>query len=298
MSQGIVGMLGEVSSGITQPMSQVSYDAGIPQIAVGATKTTITDYGSNIFRVCYTDDFQGPVMAKFAYETLGLHNVAIMTDEKQPYSQYLSRTFKDYYTKLGGTIVAEESYESGQTTFTGQISNIKAKNPEGIFLSGYFNEVGPIVKQAGQLGLKNVKYFGGDGWDSTEIIKSGFPTIVGAYFCNHYNSHETRPEVQDFLMAWLKKYPNPPGTTMGALGYDAAALMIDAVKRAKTKDAHGLIDAIEETTNFKGVSGSITLKGMKGNPAKPALVVKVTAKDFVPAKTFQYEEIYGKGAGS
>ena len=201
VSDGIIGLLGEVSSGITQPMSQVSFENGIPHIAVGATKTTITDMGSNVFRVCYTDDFQGPVMAKFAYDQ-GLRNVAIMTDEKQPYSQYLSKTFKEFFTKLGGTIAAEQSYESGQTTFTGQLSNIKSANPDGLFLSGYFTEVGPIVKQAGQLGLSNVTYMGGDGWDSNQLVKSGGDAIVGGFFCNHYNEHEKRKEVQDFLAAW------------------------------------------------------------------------------------------------
>ncbi len=293
-SQGVVGILGEVASGITQLMAQVSYDNGLPHIAVGATKTTITDYGSNVFRVCYTDDFQGPVMAKFAYETLGLRNVAIMTDVKLPYSEYLTKTFKEYFIKLGGTIVAEASYESKQTTFTAQLSNIKSKSPGGIFLSGYFNEVGPIVRQAGQSGLTGVKYFGGDGWDSSEIIESGGDAIVGGFFCNHYNEHEKRAEVQDFLAAWKKKYNGKmPGTTMGALGYDAAALMMDAIKRASTKDARGIIAALEETTNFKGVSGSITLKGMGGNPAKPALVVEVTKTGFVPRKSFEYSEIYG-----
>lgn len=293
-SQGVVGILGEVASGITQLMAQVTYDNGLPHIAVGATKTTITDWGSNVFRVCYTDDFQGPVMAKFAYETLGLRNVAIMTDVKLPYSEYLSKTFKDYFVKLGGNIVTEASYESKSTTFTAQLSNIKSKNPEGIFLSGYFNEVGPIVRQAAQAGLTNVKYFGGDGWDSSQLIESGGDAIVGGFFCNHYNEKEDRKEVQDFLAAWKAKYNGSmPGTTMGALGYDAAALMMDAIKRATTKDGPGIIAAIEATENFRGVSGNITLKGMGGNPAKPALVVEVTKTGFIPRKTFEYSEIYG-----
>ena len=293
-SQGVVGILGEVASGITQLMAQVSYDNGLPHIAVGATKTTITDYGSNVFRVCYTDDFQGPVMAKFAYETLGLRNVAIMTDVKLPYSEYLTKTFKQKFTDLGGTIVAEAEYESKQTTFTAQLSNIKSKSPEGIFLSGYFNEVGPIVRQAAQSGLTGVKYFGGDGWDSTELITSGGDAIVGGFFCNHYNEKEDRAEVKDFLAAWKSKYNGGvPGTTMGALGYDAAALMMDAIKRASTKDAKGIIAALEDTVDFKAVSGNITLKGMGGNPAKPALVVEVTKTGFVPRKSFAYKDIYG-----
>jgi branched-chain amino acid transport system substrate-binding protein len=296
VQEGVVGILGEVASGITQPMSQVTSANNIPHIAVGATKTTITDIGPNVFRVCYTDDFQGPVMAKFAYEGLGLKTVAIMTDEKQPYSQYLSQMFKEYYTKLGGKIVAEESYESKQTTFTAQLTRIKAKSPQGVFLSGYFNEVGPIVRQAATLGISNVKYFGGDGWDSQELISSGGDAIVGGYFCNHYNEHEDRPKVKSFLEAWNKKYGKAPGTTMGALGYDAAALMIDAIKRANSTDKQPVIDAIENTVDFNGVSGTITLKGMGGNPKKPALIVEVTKDGFNAVKTYQYEEIYTEPA--
>ena len=293
VQDGVVGVLGEVSSGITQPMSQVTFANNLPHIAVGATKTTITEIGPNVFRVCYTDDFQGPVMAKFAYDGLGLKTGAIMTDEKQPYSQYLSQQFKDYYTKLGGQIVAEESYESKQTTFTAQLTRVKARNPQGIFLSGYFNEVGPIVRQAATLGIENVKYFGGDGWDSQEIISSGGDAIVGGFFCNHYNEKEDRPEVKEFLAAWAKKYSGKkPGTTMGALGYDAAKLMIDAIKRAGSTEKQAIIDALENTENFPGVSGSITLKGMGGNPKKPALVVRVNKDGFEAVKSYQYEEIY------
>ena len=215
-----------------------------------------------------------------------------MTDEKQPYSQYLSKMFKEYFIGLGGEIVAEVSYESKQMTFNSQLAEMKAKNPQGIFLSGYFNEVGPIIRQAGTMGFEGVKYFGGDGWDSQELISSGGEAIWGSYFCNHYNEHEDRPIVKEFLEMWIAEHGEMPGTTMGALGYDAAALMMDAIRRAVTKDGPGIIAALEDTVDFDGVSGSITLKGMKGNPAKQALIVKVTKDGFVPATAIQYKDIF------
>ncbi|MBS1715046.1 MAG: ABC transporter substrate-binding protein [Armatimonadetes bacterium] len=290
IGDGAIAILGEVSSGITQQMVTVAFDAGVPVIAIGATKTDLTDSGSNVFRVCYNDDFQGAVMAKFAFEELGLKNVAMMTDNKQPYSQYLSQSFQKNFEKLGGKIVAEEKYESKQSQFAGQIDNLKQKNPEGVFLSGYFNEVGPIASQMRQQGLK-VPLFGGDGWDSSELLTSGGDAIVGNFFCNHYNEKEDRPEVKDFLTKWNAKYKGVPGTTMGALGYDAAALVMDAVKRAKGKKSKDVTEAIEDTTDFKGVSGSITLKGQNGTPAKPALVVEVTKSGFVPKKSYAPSEI-------
>lgn len=290
IADGVVGILGEVASGITQQMAGVSFDAGVPLIAIGATKTDLTDAGSNIFRVCYTDDFQGPVMAKFARDELKLQNMAMMTDNKQPYSQYLSKSFQKAFEAMGGKIVKEEFYESKQTQFAGQIENLKTSNPDGVFLSGYFNEVGPIASQMRQAGLK-VYLLGGDGWDSSELLTSGGDAIVGGYFCNHYSATETRPEVVGFLKKWKDKWGGEPGTTMGALGYDAAALMMDAVKRAKGNKSKDVIVAIEETENFPGVSGSITLKGQNGNPSKPALVVEVTRNGFVAKKSFAPDEI-------
>ncbi len=276
MSDGAIGILGEVASGITMQMEQAAEPKGVPVIAIGATRTDLTQGHDNIFRVCYTDAFQGPVMAKFAYDELGLRNVALMTDQKQPYSTGLSDSFREYFTKLGGHIVDEQKYESGQTNFQGQLTQIKAKNPDGLFMSGYFNETGPIARQAKDAGL-NVKMLGGDGWDSNEILQSGGDAIVGQYFCNHYNNKEDRPEVKDFLAKWAAKYNGTqPATTMGALAYDATMLMCDSLKRAKTKDSKGLRDAIADTVDFAGVSGKITLKGHGGDPPKRALVVQLT----------------------
>jgi branched-chain amino acid transport system substrate-binding protein len=290
VSEGVLCVLGEVASGITRPMTEVTFSKGVPQIAIGATAVDITQGKGNVFRVCYNDDFQGPVMAKFAMDELKLKNVAIMTDNKLPYSQGLSKSFRAKFEEMGGTIVSEEFYEQGNAQFTGQITKLKAKNPDGIFLSGYFNEVGPIAKQLRQNNV-TVPLFGGDGWDSTELINSGGAAIVGGYFCNHYTSTEDRAEVKDFLTKWQAKYKGMPGTTMGALTYDAMMLVADALGRAKAMNAKALIEAIDQTEDFKGVTGTITLKGQNGDPLKSALIVRVERDGFVFAKSFEPEDL-------
>ena len=288
ISKGVVGIVGEVASGITAQIANSAFDAGLPVVAVGATRTDITKKGSNIFRVCYTDDFQGPVMAKFAYEELNLRSIAVMTDTEQPYSTGLSETFKKYFEKLGGKIITEEFYKTKDAQFTSQLTNIKSKNPDGMFLSGYFTEVGLIARQAKEAGLK-VKLLGGDGWDSSDILTGGGEGIVGGFFCNHYNSQESRPEVKNFLTKWKAEYAGKePGTTMGALGYDAMTLMMDAISRAKTPDSKGVIDALEETENFASVSGVITLKGQNGDPPKRALVVEIRPEGQVYRKAYEF----------
>jgi len=279
ISDGAIAIVGEVASGHTIQIAKSAFEKGIPVVAIGATKTDLTANGANVFRVCYTDDFQGPVMAKFAYDKLGLRNVAIMTDNKQPYSQYLSKTFAQTFEKLGGKIVHEAFYESGNTQFSGQLTELKAKNPDGLFLSGYFTEVGPIAQQARAAGL-TVPLMGGDGWDSPQLLTSGGDAIIGGYFCNHYNNADNRPQVTAFLEKWKAGHGGKlPGTTMAALGYDAMALTLDALKRASALNSRALLEAIENTTDFKGVSGDITLKGMGGNPPKRAIVVEVTKPD-------------------
>jgi branched-chain amino acid transport system substrate-binding protein len=274
MSDGNIALVGEVASGITMQMEQAAEPKGIPVIAVGATRTDLTQNHTNLVRVCYTDAFQGPVMAKFAYDELGLRNVALVTDKKLPYSTGLSDAFRAYFVKLGGKIADEQFYEQGTTQFQGLLTNLKAKNPDGLFMSGYFPETGPLARQAKEAGL-TAKMMGGDGWDSNEILKTGGDAIVGQFFCNHYNNNEDRPEVKNFLDKWQKKYGGKPATTMGALGYDAMMLTLQALKVAKTKDSKGLLDAINDTVDFPGVSGKITLKGMHGDPPKRALVVRL-----------------------
>lgn len=290
-SDGAVALLGEVASGITKQMSTVAIDKGIPLVAVGATRTDLTGEANNLFRVCYTDAFQGPVMAYFAFNELKLKKVAMMTDKSQPYSTGLSESFAAKFKELGGEIVTEELYESGQTQFTAQLTNVKAKNPDGIFMSGYFPEAGPMARQIRDIGMKDVKLFGGDGWDSTEIVSGGGEAIIGSYFCNHYNNKEPREEVKSFLDKWKAKYKAEPGTTMGALGYDAAMLLFDAIKRMKGTDSKAITAALEDTSDFKGVSGAITLKGMNGNPPKRALVVMVSKEGQTFAKAYEASEI-------
>lgn len=276
----VVVLLGEVASGITMQMANVGWEAGIPVVAIGATRTDLTEKRGNIFRVCYTDAIQGPVMANFAYEELGLRKVALVTDKKQPYSTGLSDSFRATFEKLGGKIVDEQFYETGNNDFHGILTSIKGNNPDGLFMSGYFSETGPIARQAFDAGLTNVKMLGGDGWDSSEILQTGGKAILGQFFCNHYNNSESRPEVQEFITKWKAKFKGTlPGTTMGALGYDAAALAIDALKRSKQLDSKSLTEALEQTEGFKGVSGVITLKGMNGDPPKRALVVRLAEKD-------------------
>lgn len=272
----VVAILGEVASGVTAPSAQVAQERGVPIISIGSTRIDLSNIGNMFFRVCYTDEFQGAMMAKFAYEDLGLRNVAILTDKKLPYSVGLSNNFRDYFTRLGGKIATEAFYEKDQTDFKGQLTNIKAANPDGLFCSGYFTEIGPIARQKKDVGL-DVPMFGGDGWDSSELLQAGGEGIIGTYYSNHYSNLEDRQEVKDFVSKFERKYKRVPANAMAALGYDAALVLVDSLKRAKSLDSKGIRDAIAEAKDVPGVSGSITI-GPDGNARKPGIVLTAIKK--------------------
>jgi branched-chain amino acid transport system substrate-binding protein len=217
------------------------------------------------------------MLAKFAYDDLGIRNVAILTDKQLPYSTGLSDDFRAYFTTLGGTVVAEDFYEKGTTDFKGQLTNLKAKNPDGLFCSGYFTEIGPIARQRAAVGL-DVPMFGGDGWDSAELLNSGGEGIMGSYYSNHYSNLQDRPQVKDFVSTFKTKYGAEPANAMGALGYDAALVLIDALKRAAAMDSASIRDAIASTSGLEAVSGTITM-GPDGNAQKAGLILKAEMHD-------------------
>lgn len=272
----VVLLLGEIASGLTKQMAEAAADTKIPILAVGATRDNLNYENPNLFRVCYTDSQQALAMAKFAYRHLKLRKIALVTDKIQPFSVGLSEGFRTAFTDLGGEIISEQFYQTGDTLFPDQTARLKRYKPQAIFLSGYFNEVGPFVRQAREVGVK-ATMLGSDGWDSSEILATGGDAILGSYFCNHYNNHDPRPVVTNFLTKWQMAYGGDvPTTAMGALGYDAAMLACKALLRAKTKDAAGLKRAIANTVGYPGVTGRITLKGNAGNPPKRIVIVKLT----------------------
>jgi branched-chain amino acid transport system substrate-binding protein len=276
-SKGVIAVLGEVASGVTGPSAEVCQTAGVPIITIGSTRTALSNTGDMFFRVCYTDAFQGAMLAKFAFENLGIKNVAILTDKQLPYSVGLSDDFRTYFEKLGGKVAAEDFYEKGTTDFKAQLTNLKAKNPEGLFCSGYFTEIGPIARQRAAVGL-DVPMFGGDGWDSKELLTAGGEGIMGAYYSNHYSNLEERAEVKDFVAKFKEAYGAEPSNAMGALGYDAALVLIDALKRASAMDSKSIRDAIASTSGLKCVSGTITM-GSDGNAQKPGIILKAEMYD-------------------
>jgi branched-chain amino acid transport system substrate-binding protein len=273
----VVAILGEVASSNSLAMAPIAQEAKVPMVSPSSTNPKVTEVGDYIFRVCFIDPFQGYVMAKYAHDELKFKTVAILTDKKSAYSEGLTDVFQRKFTEMGGKIVAVEAYAKGDTDFRAQLTNIKKLKPEGLYVPGYYQDVAIIAEQARELGLK-VTMMGGDGWGSEKLFELGGSAVEGSYISNHYSADDPSPRVQDFIRKYQQKYGVVPDS-LAALGYDAARVVIDAMKRAPDLSGPALRDAIAATKDFPGVAGTITLDE-KRNPVKPAVVLAVEGGRF------------------
>jgi branched-chain amino acid transport system substrate-binding protein len=279
----VVAVLGEVASGRSLEAAPICQDNKIPMISPSSTNPKVTETGDYIFRVCYTDPFQGKLLAEFALNTLKAKKIAILSDVAAPYSVGLSQYFREPYLAGGGQIVVEQKYSSHDKDFKAQLTAIKAANPDAIFVPGYYTEAGLIVLQARQLGI-TLPLFGGDGWEAPELIETAGNSLEGTYYSTHYSPEVQSPLVQDFVKKFQTRWNGETPDAMAALGYDSAMVLVDAIKRAGTTDSAKLRDAIAATKDFDCVTGKTTLDAQR-NPSKSAVIITVKDGKFKYVET-------------
>lgn len=272
IDNGAVAILGEVASGRSNEGGPVCQAKKIPMISPASTNPNVTEGRDYVFRVCFIDPFQGAVMAKFAINTLKAKKAAVLTNKTEDYSTGLSKFFKEGFVKNGGEIVSEQTYNTGDKDYNGQLTSMKGTSPDVIFVPGYYGEIPLIAEQARKLGI-NVPLLGGDGWDSEDLFKNGKQYVEGYYFSNHYIKSDPSPAVQEFVKKYQAKYNSEPDA-MAALGYDSVYVLAEAMKKAGTTEAAKLRDAIAATKDFAGVTGKITLDENR-NASKSAVVLKI-----------------------
>lgn len=266
-------ILGEIASSRTLAAAPIAQQNMVPMVTPGSTNPEVTKKGDYIFRVCYMDPFQGEVMARFTFETLGLRKVAMIKDVKNDYSIGLAQFFTEAFTKMGGEVIAEQAYSEGDTDFRAQLTAIKGLKPEAIIVPGYYQESALLVKQARDLKM-DMPFVGGDGWDSGKLIEVGGESMNGTYFTNHYAADDTLAVVQEFVNAYKQRFGGETPDAMAVLGYDAALILFDAISRAGSDDPTKIRDALSRTVGFPGVSGTTTIDAER-NARKPIVVVKI-----------------------
>ena len=283
----VVAIIGAGASGNSLAAAPKAQSARIPLIAPSSTNPAVTQAGDYIFRACFIDGFQGEVMAKFAVNTLKAKRAAIMLDFNSPYSRGLTDFFELSFAKLGGEIVGKQSYSQGDADFRGQLSAIKAANPDVIYIPGYYGDVAIIAKQARQLGL-TLPLLGADGWDAPELWELGGDALNGTYISNHYSADDPAETIQKFVKAYRQRYGNLTPDAHAALAYDALRFLAEAVQRAGTTEGGKLRDALAETKDFQGVTGIISMDKDR-NAVKPAVVLKLQDLKYVYQETIQPE---------
>jgi len=272
-SDKVVAVLGEVASTLSLAGGPVCQEAGIPMITPSSTNPRVTAIGDMIFRVCFIDPFQGLAGAKFARENLKAKTAAILVDQAQAYAVGLGDEFKKNFAKFGGTIATETTYTGGASDFTAQLTTIRAAKPDVIYIPGYYTDVGNIALQARKAGI-NVPLLGGDGWDSEQLAKIGKDAIEGCFYTNHYAPDQPDARVRTFIAAYTKEFGGSVPDGLAALGYDAANILFDAMKRSKSIAGKDLRDAIAATKNFAAVTGEITINAQR-DAVKSAVVVEM-----------------------
>ena len=283
-SDGVMAVLGEVASSRSLEAAPICQENKIPMISPASTNPRVTEAGDYIFRVCFIDPFQGTVMANFARKTLKLKSAAVLKETSSDYSVGLAKYFVAGFTADGGNIVGEENYSHGDKDFSAQLTALKADNPDGIFVPGYYTEVGLIALQARQLGI-TVPLFGGDGWESSSLVPIGGRALEGCYFSTHYSPQDTSSAVQNFVKEYRAQYGDTPDA-MAALGYDSAMILADAFKRAGSTDGAKVRDALAATKDFAGVTGEITIDSNR-NASKPAVILTITNGQFQYVETIK-----------
>jgi branched-chain amino acid transport system substrate-binding protein len=247
-----------------------------PKTTLDTTTGKSKDY---VFRACYTDPFEGRVLARFVLEKLKAKKVAVLYDVASEAPKSQADLFRLTFEELGGKTVAFETYTTGDRDFSAQLTKIKSANPDVIFLPAYYNDVGLIAQQAHRAGITQ-PLVGSDAWSSPELIKLSNGTVEGDYFANHYASDIATPTAKKFIDAYAKQYGTIPDD-VAALTYDSMGLLFEAIKKSPTLDRKVVRDSLATLANYSGVTGDIKFTAGSGDPVKSAVIMQIKGDKFV-----------------
>jgi len=282
-------ILGPATTGATKAAIPVADKNKVPLISASATADDVTVDAKGVkeyaYRICFNDSFQGTVMANFASKNLNAKNAVVLMDNSSDYGKGLAKTFTETFTKNGGTIVAQEAFVKDEKDFNAILTKIKDKTFDILLIAGYYNEAGLIIKQARALGIDK-PVLGGDGLDSPVLGElAGKTALNKVYFSNHYSSLDKDPLIVKFIEDFKNKNNKDPNA-FNALGYDLGYFAADAIKRANSSDPTKIKEALDNTTEFKGVTGTFSID-KNHNPVKTAVVIEL--KDGVQYSSVKVE---------
>ena len=273
MDEGVNAIIGAITSKPTLAVAGAAVSDGIPMITPTGTQADITEGKPNVFRACFTDPYQGVLLATYAKDTLNAKTAAILRNNSSDYSMGIADQFVQTAKEKGIEIVADEGYSNTDNDFKAQLTNINAKNPDVLVVPDYYEKVALVTVQARQVGLKST-FLGGDGWDGVAktLDASDYKDIENSFFTNHFSLEDTNEKVKEFIATYTDKYGEDP-SAFAALGFDAVYILKMAIEAAGSLDSEAVTDALK-AVKFEGVTGSLTFDE-NNNPIKAGTIIKI-----------------------
>lgn len=279
VNEKVAGIIGEVTSKPTLAVAEVAVQDNMPLITPTGTQVDITEVGPNIFRVCFTNPYQGKVLAITSKERLGANTVAVMLNNSSDYSDGIAKAFIEESEKLGMKVMGVEGYSDGDKDFRPQLTKLAAMNPDVILIPEYYEQAALIATQAREVGVKSI-FVGSDGWDgiAKTLDQSAYAAIENSHFTNHFSMEDQSEKIQNFLKDYREAYKEDP-SAFSALGYDAVYMMKSAIEKAGSTDKQKVVDALKGI-EYDGVTGYLTFDD-HNNPIKAVTVLKIENGKYV-----------------
>ena len=279
VDEKVAGIIGEVTSKPTLAVAEVAVQDNMPLITPTGTQVDITEVGPNIFRVCFTNPYQGKVLAITSKERLGANTVAVMLNNSSDYSDGIAKAFIEESEKLGMKVMGVEGYADGDKDFRPQLTKLAAMNPDVILIPEYYEQAALIATQAREVGVKSI-FVGSDGWDgiAKTLDQSAYAAIENSHFTNHFSMEDQSEKIQNFLKDYREAYKEDP-SAFSALGYDAVYMMKSAIEKAGSTDKQKIVDALKRI-EYDGVTGYLTFDD-HNNPIKAVTVLKIENGKYV-----------------
>ena len=273
VDEKVAGIIGEITSKPTLAVAEVAVQDNMPLITPTGTQVDITEAGPNVFRVCFTNPYQGKVLAITSKERLGADTVAVMLNNSSDYSDGITKAFIEESEKLGMKVMGVEGYSDGDKDFRPQLTKLAAMNPDVVLIPEYYEQAALIATQAKEVGVKSI-FVGSDGWDgiAKTLDKSSYSAIENSYFTNHFSMEDQSEKIQNFLKDYRETYKEDP-SAFSALGYDAIYMMKSAIEKAGTTDKQKVVDALKGI-EYDGITGYLTFDD-HNNPVKAVTVLKI-----------------------
>lgn len=275
----VAAVIGDITSKPTVAVAEIAAQDNMPMITPTGTQVDITEAGPNVFRVCFTNPYQGTVLATLAKERFGAQTAGILVNNSSDYSDGIAKAFTEQAEKLGINITVKEGYADGDRDFRAQLTKIATVNPDVLLIPEYYEQASLIAAQAREMGVKSI-FVGSDGWDgiSKTLDETAYKVIENSYFTNHFSMQDDSPKIQNFIKAYKDTYKEDP-SAFSALGYDAVYMVKEAIEKAGSTEKQAIVDALKDI-EYDGITGYLTFDE-NNNPVKAVTILKIQNGEYV-----------------